>query len=127
MDVQYLQILDLSPHLGHKLIAAADLKFDYAGLIVDPGDSMDGISIMLLGLFEEKKLKTMANPCRIQMVKALPKTNINKRKTTTKTKTTPPKKKQKVQNQPEKTPIAEKTVVGDLTIENEDDDEDESE
>lgn len=61
--------MDLSPHLGHKLIAAADLKFDYVGLILDPGDSIDGIAMMLLGLYEEKTIRSMSNPSRIQMVK----------------------------------------------------------
>ncbi len=87
--------MDLSPHLGHKLIAAADLKFDYVGLILDPGDSIDGIAMMLLGLYEEKTIRSMSNPSRIQMVKR-PKQKSKKRKPTQKPKSGPtPKKKSK--------------------------------
>ncbi len=77
----YLQIVDLSPHLGHKLIAAAELKYDYIGLINDPGESVDGISTILFGLYDDKKIRTMENPRRAELVSQITKSKKRKGKT----------------------------------------------
>jgi hypothetical protein len=106
--VEHLQIVDLSPHLGHKLIAAAELRCDYIGLIVDPGDSVDGISTMLFGLYDDKKIKAMRNPERVDLISPIVKSKKRKGKTIT----LPPTQK-KLKGPPPKSQAPEEDMGGD--------------
>ncbi len=73
----------MSPHLGHKLIAAANLQFEYLGMILDAGDSIEGIATMILGLYDQKNLKQMANKGNVQLVTTIEKIKQKKRKLST--------------------------------------------
>lgn len=94
--MEHLQIVDLSPHLGHKLVAALQLKFDYLGLIIEPGDSIEGIASMMIGLFEEREIKAMKNPGRVVLVKVKQEKKKKRKIVASFIASTVPKKKQKI-------------------------------
>jgi len=53
-----ISICDLSPQLGHKLVASILVGgHAYQACILDPGDSFTGISNMIMALVEESKMK----------------------------------------------------------------------